>query len=366
MNLKSKIIYIIRFIAKTDNGRLRFSYIFPLLSSFIGSYIIFMIFSIMNGMGNELEDRVNSFHYKYYYDQDIVINDFRTNKFNKGKTGISYTNISDKEVLLKFFYLSDLNEYVNNKLNKYVIKNKNKLTELDIIIGKDLAQSMQIDLGDSLELFYPSEMNLSTMIIPSELKVVSGIYNIDLLDYDKNVVMGFLNSSNSNTDINYYFDEIDQYDNSYNKNLIISNLVINALKLEKKLYYFFGFLVVVISCFMLFQINIQFLKEKMHQLSLINSMGLNRFKISLIILIYNLSFITIMSIVGLVFTNLTIYLYIEYNIFSFIYNSLPFNIVYIDFINHETFLIILIINFITLLSTIIPIYIINKSAYVKF
>ena len=35
-------------------------------------------------------------------------------------------------------------------------------------------------------------------------------------------------------------------------------MIINALKLEKKLYYFFGFLVVVISCFMLFQVNVQF------------------------------------------------------------------------------------------------------------
>ena len=77
MNLKNKIIYIIRFITKNDNGKFRSSYIFPLLSSILGSYIIFMIFSIMNGMGSELEDRVGSFHYKYYYNKSTFPDDFK-------------------------------------------------------------------------------------------------------------------------------------------------------------------------------------------------------------------------------------------------------------------------------------------------
>ena len=326
-----------------------------------------MIFSIMNGMGSELEDRVGSFHYKYYYNKSTFPDDFKFDRFNKGSSDIVYINLNEKDVLLNFFHLSDLNKYVDNKLNKYLTTNKNILTESDIIIGKDFAIDMQINLGDSLVLFYPSEINISTMIIPSHIKVVSGIYNIDLLNYDKNTIIGYFNNdNNSDSHINYYFDEIDQYDNNYNENLIISNMIINALKLEKKLYYFFGFLVVVISCFMLFQVNVQFLKEKMHQISLISSLGLSRIRISIILLIYNLSFITVMSLIGLLLTNATIFLYIKYNIFSFIYNSLPFNIIYIDFINHETFLIILIINFITLLSTIMPIYIINNNTYVKF
>ena len=366
--MKNNIKYILKFLFKKENGKFRISYVFPIIASISGSYIIFMIFSIMNGMGNQIENRINSFHYKYYYQTDeIAGSNININKLNKGNSKIVYVNHYNLRKLLNLFEFRDFNKYIETKINEYLIIDNKNLSESDIIIGDDLALELNLNLGDSLEIYYPSDMNLSTHIVPSEFKSIIGIFNIDLLEHDKNTIIGSLNEYQKPLqNFNYYFDVSDNNDSNYNNNIILSNLIIKGLNLEKKIYYFFGFLVIIISCFMLFQINLQFIKEKMKQLSLIAVLGFKKNHISLILLLNNLIFISFMCICGIFFTNLTIFFNLEYNMFQFVYNALPFDVMYISILNIETLLILIIINFITIISSILPMLIIKNTNYVKF
>ena len=93
---------------------------------------------------------------------------------------------------------------------------------------------LNIEIGDSLRLFFPSEINISTRIIPSEIKYVYGIFDIDLINLDNNSIIGQLNKYNViSNNYNYYFDNLVENDVDYNENLITSNFIIKVLKLEK-------------------------------------------------------------------------------------------------------------------------------------
>ena len=100
--------------------------------------------------------------------------------------------------------------------------------------------------------------------------------------------------------------------------------------------------------------------------AMINILGLKKNIISSILLIYNLFLMSLMSILGILLTNLTIFSNIKYDLFEFIYSALPFKLSYVSFANSEALLLIFIVNIITAISTVIPIYIIGKSKYVKF
>ena len=62
---------------------------------FIGTFIIFMIFSIMDSLGKQIDDRINSFHYKYYLES----NDLNDN-FVKGSSSVAYIEDDFSEEML--------------------------------------------------------------------------------------------------------------------------------------------------------------------------------------------------------------------------------------------------------------------------
>ena len=117
---------------------------------------------------------------------------------------------------------------------------------------------------------------------------------------------------------------------------------------------------------MLFQINIQFIKEKINQLSLLNAMGFNNKKMSAVLLVSNNFLVTVMSILGLFITNVSTYLFLEHGLLRFVYDALPYKIMYISYFNSEILIILLLINIVTLIATMIPVYLTKKNNYVKF
>ena len=350
-----------------ENGSFRFSFLFPIISTIIGTYIIFMIFSIMNGVNNQIEDRINSFHYKYYYSENISTINTQNSKYIKGNNEIVYYEEKTQKKIVNYFQIENLSNYIKDKIGSYIISKSDQLSNNDILIGDEFADKYNLSIGDSIQLYFPSYLNISTTFIPSQMKKISGIYNIDLMDYDRNtIIASFDNSYNKSTEYNYYFDSIDNYDVHYKENVILSNMIIKGMKLEKKIYYFFGFIAVIISFFMLFQINMQFIKEKSRQLSLVSILGMSNNKIVSTMLITNL-FITINStFIGYGLSNLTIYLYLKYNLFYFLYDALPFEVIYINLFDFEVLIILGVINLLAVISSIVPINIIKDNNYVKF
>ena len=59
-----KLKYIFKFLFYTDNGSKRLSLIFPAVGLLLGSYMIFITYSIMNGLETAIDSKLSSFNYK--------------------------------------------------------------------------------------------------------------------------------------------------------------------------------------------------------------------------------------------------------------------------------------------------------------
>jgi len=141
---------------------------------------------------------------------------------------------------------------------------------------------------------FPSDLNIISNYLPRETFKVGGVFDIDILNYDLNSII--LSFKNNNTDKDSFYMYTDEIEGDYKlkDNQIISNLVLNALKFEKIIYYFFGILVIAISCLMLFISIVQSIKEKEKQINILVSIGLFENKIRNILLLHNFLLVTIL------------------------------------------------------------------------
>ena len=110
----------------------------------------------------------------------------------------------------------------------------------------------------------------------------------------------------------------------------------------------------------------QFIKEKIKQLSILNIIGISVKSMASIIISLNILFTLSSVLIGLVFANFTIYLNINYNLFNFLYNALPFDVMYIYLNSIEIIYLLLTVCFISVLSAIVPLKMIKNFKYAKF
>ena len=352
--------YIIKLILLTDNGKFRSAYMFPIAGVFIGCFIIFMILSIMNSMEYQIEDRLQSFHYKYYLDDsdEIVNND----DFIKGSTTLGYIN-HDSQILVQIYSIDNFYNYLSNKLSNYIIDFDKNISNADIIIGDNLAELLNVELGDTIYLNFPESMNVATNVMPKEAFRIAAVYDIDFLKYDTNtIITSYQNELIINNHTFFYTDNADKY-YKYKNNSIVSNIIIDALKFEKNIYYFFGIIVIMISCFAFSISIIQSIKEKNKQIHILNTLGLKNNKIKLFFLVNSIFASVLLSFIAIGLVNFVIYLYDTFNIFSFIYSSLPYHIEYIKVLSLETLILLLVVYTLTLLSTHLSLSILRKNEF---
>ena len=170
LKLINRYKYIFRFIFIRENGKFRFSFLFPIISTIIGAYIIFMIFSIMNGVSYQIEDRINSFHYKYYYSENLFSDNIKNSKYIKGNNEIVYFEENKHEKILNYFQIESLGNYIDDKIGKYLIFKSDILSNHDILVGDEFASEYNLTVGDSIEIYFPSYLNISTKFMPSKMK----------------------------------------------------------------------------------------------------------------------------------------------------------------------------------------------------
>ena len=117
-----KFAYIVKFLLFTNNGRFRFSYLFPIIGALIGSYIIFMIYSIMHGMEFEINNRLNAFHYKYYCkDYYKIDNQFKNQYINTGFEEVAYIDNISHNNIVNVYGLTNIDHYMNSNINDFVL-----------------------------------------------------------------------------------------------------------------------------------------------------------------------------------------------------------------------------------------------------
>ena len=355
-----KYIYILKLFFYQKDGKFRYSYLMSISSILIGSYMIFMILCIMNCMEEQLGDRLNAIHYKYYVTENQTIENV---KLNKGLTKLGYTLNGINDGMIYIHGINDFKNFKENKIINYVHDDHNEAA-LDFLIGDDLARKLNIIPNDTIKIYYPTDVNIVFNTIPYKKHLVTGVFDTDLLNYDNNTILTSLESieTNSNSNYRYYFDSDLKYINDikYEKNPIQNSMVISALKIEKRIYYFFGIFVVIISCFMFFLTLVQSINEKSKGIFILRTIGLNIKYLNKVIVFNSLLGSIILSYIGFILVNLTVFLNIHYDMFEFLFRSIPFKVSYISIYNKESYIMFSTISLLSIISTYVSLLSINR------
>ena len=76
---------------------------------------------LQNGVSYQIEDRINSYHYKYYYSENPFSNNDQNSKYIKGNNEIVYFEDNNHEKILNYFQIESLGNYIDDKIGKYLI-----------------------------------------------------------------------------------------------------------------------------------------------------------------------------------------------------------------------------------------------------
>ena len=365
---------VFKLFLKNDIGNFRYYFLFPVISSLIGGYIIFITLSIMNGMESNLINRFKSFNYinftsnldneglKYFESNNLIR--------NKGFERISIINtgVNNSSIIVKCF--SDLDGFISNKLDNFIISYDSSIKENNVIIGDDLAKLLNVQVGDSLVIKSPVDINLSTKHIPYTNVVISHIFDINIYDYDSNYIIASLNTMRDiyiNANINYFLDDnlnisaLTDIESSYDSRF--NDLLIKSINFEKYIYASLGYFVFIITFFMLFSMLSISIVQKNKQIKILHIMGLSSKKIFFIL--FNMGFFinVLFCIIGYVLAEVTILLNIKFGLFGLLFGSLPFALK-IGQLNFVT--IVLIIASLSLmigLSVSLPLFFNNKEKF---
>ena len=344
--------YIVNFFLRNNSGHYRTVFIVPVIGMFLGSIIIFMTYSIMNSLENQIEHRVNSFKYKYEFCEEVFNNNF--NYDNSGVQKIAFIKNENYESVAELYLFNDYNNY-KNKIYSFIKEDSHKD---GVIIGDDLAHFLDVQIGDSLEIFFPTDINLASSYIPSMLYEVSTIYSFDLFDYDNRYV--FLPKKLTQDILAFnelcYFSDA-AIDSSSSSEV---DLLVEAIKLEKKIYTSLSFMVIFICCIIIFNIMSMVMIDKQRQFFYLNILGISNYSFYGILIVFNSLLSIISTFAGFTICNLILYLNYNFNLFSFVFESLPFKIVPFTGNLFDYFILYLVINILIVSFSTLPYKIVRK------
>lgn len=325
---------IIRFFFTSDNSQLRKSLFFPLIGIFLATFIILITFSIMDGMQGKIEDKIVKFEYPY------LVKNYNLNKVNNknfSNCGTSKISLLNNSNLVKVKIYNNFDDYVSN-IEEYISVSK-KIESNSIFIGSNLANNLNLNIGDSLELSAITDVNYITGSIQKKDFIVSGIFKFNFMNFDDDFCIISYDSASKlfklDGFVDFYF--LNQKAalnftslNKINQDSLISYKdiyydLLTAMEIEKIFYVLIGYFTVLIAGVMIYNNSILTYLEKRRQYSILSIIGLNKRKILYGILINNNFLVLIFYFFGLLFSLLVVFLNSKYEIMNLVFINMPFD-----------------------------------------
>jgi len=288
--LKLSISYI--FNSKKDKA-FSVSTILSSLALILGISILITVMSVMNGFREELIKSLSGINGDFIIyesaDQEIsnlqqtypdakIVKNYQQRVITTNDNGI-------EGLLMKSMTIEDF--YKIPRLNENLFEIEN-IKESWVFIGTELARSLDVKVGDSLQISIPgSSMTILGPVLNSHLLQIKGIFNTGVYDYDKYFIY-----SNEN-----YFKDISDYPvfEVYEGNTKIdlkdlspmiydswsdqNQSLAQALATEKNVMFIILFFIILISSFTIISNQIFFIKEKYKDIVLLKSLGISQMQI---------------------------------------------------------------------------------------
>ena len=292
---------------KRKEGFLKIISIFSFLGIALGVAVLIIVMSVMNGFRTELIDKILGFN------AHIIVKPFEKkiesqipNKLNSlsniiDKTmfsfngeGILINKDDTKGILIRGYLKNDLKKI--NLLQKGIfegsLENFNKNT---ISIGKDLAISLDLKVGDKITLMSSSGIQTIIGTLPKqESFTISSIFNSGFAEFDHNVifmpvedVISFFEVSDDDLFLEIYLIKPERIDEAKKKiqNLFSDYFVYSwadlnqsffgALKVERNVMFIILSLIIIVAAFNIISGLTILVKNKTKEIAILRTLGVS-------------------------------------------------------------------------------------------
>ncbi len=209
----SKIERIIAFrylIPKKKEGFLRVISIFSFTGIALGVAILIIVMSVMNGFRTELINKILGFNPHIIvkpYEKKINKNDINNlnvlkedilrTAFTFSGQGILINRENTTGILVRSYLQNDIKK-INLIKNGIVDGSLNSFNKNTISIGKELAISMGLIIGDEITLMSTSNLQTPFGNLPLQEKfTISSVFSTGLVEFDQNVIFMPFENANS-------------------------------------------------------------------------------------------------------------------------------------------------------------------------
>ncbi len=273
----------------------------------LGVAVLIIVMSVMNGFRTELIDKILGFN------AHIIVKPFEKkieseipNKLNSlsniiDKTmfsfngeGILINKDDTKGILIRGYLKNDLKKI--NLLQKGIfegsLENFNKNT---ISIGKDLAISLDLKVGDKITLMSSSSIQTIIGALPKqESFTISSIFNSGFAEFDQNVIfmpvedaISFFEASNDDLFLEIYLKKPERIDEAKKKiqNLFSDYFVYSwadlnqsffgALKVERNVMFIILSLIIIVAAFNIISGLTILVKNKTKEIAILRTLGVS-------------------------------------------------------------------------------------------
>ncbi len=323
---------------KKKEGFLKIISIFSFTGIALGVAILIIVMSVMNGFRTELINKILGFNPHVIikpYDKKINQNDLnKLESLNKDITRTSFTFNGQGILINKQNTIGVLvRSYAKNDIHKIDLINNgvvdgdiNKFNKNTISIGKELAISLNLIVGDEISLMSTSNIQTPFGNIPLQEKFkISSVYSTGLAEFDQNVIfMHFADASSlfelTDMDLNLEIflknpEKVElmkaNFQKIFNDHYVYSWADLNksffgALKVERNVMFIILTLIIIVAAFNIISGLTILVKNKTKEIAILRTLGVSKNSIAKIFFLtgFSIGFLATLTgvIIGILFS----------------------------------------------------------------
>ena len=327
---------------KKKEGFLKIISIFSFTGIALGVAILIIVMSVMNGFRTELVNKILGFNpHIIIKPYDKKIDPKETKKLNELKTNILRTafTFTSQGILINKKNTTGVlvRSYVENDINKIdLIKNGivdgslNSFKKNTVSLGKELAISLDLVVGDEITLMSTSRLQTPFGDLPLQEKfVISSVFSTGLVEFDQNVIFIPFENANSlfelsdlDLDFEIFLKKPDKVQPIKEKiqsifadHYVYSWADLNksffgALKVERNVMFIILTLIIIVAAFNIISGLTILVKNKTKEIAILRTLGVSKNSIAKIFFLVGFTIGSFATFTGVTFGVLFSY-YIE-------------------------------------------------------
>jgi len=310
--LISKIERIIAFRylkPKKKEGFLKVISIFSFTGIALGVAILIIVMSVMNGFRTELINKILGFNPHIIvkpYDKKInkkeALDDIRDledeivrTSFTFSGQGILINRENTTGILVRSYHKNEIKK-IDLIRNGIIDGNLDSFKENTISIGKELAISLDLIVGDVVTLMSTSNLQTPFGNLPLQEKFkISSVFSTGLFEFDQNVIFMPFENANSlfelsdiDIDLEIFLNEPDKTElikdkvkKIFNEHYVYSWADLNksffgALKVERNVMFIILTLIVIVAAFNIISGLTILVKNKTKEIAILRTLGISK------------------------------------------------------------------------------------------